>query len=98
MIKMLSDYCRTFDDKLNLPLINRELDKDLYLYVYETIKSLEVFECIKILGYTYKDKENDIKMQDYQRSRMVGGKKVNEDPIHIMNIPENRIGKLTIDY
>ena len=98
MIKMLSDYCRTFDDKLNLPLINRELDKDLYLYVYETIKSLEVFECIKILGYTYKDKENDIKMQDYQRSRMVGGKKVNEDPIHIMNIPENRIGELTIHY
>ena len=30
MYKMLSDYCRTFDDKLNLPLINRELDKDLY--------------------------------------------------------------------
>ena len=98
MYAMLADYCRTFDDKLNLPLINRELDKDLYLYVYETIKSLEVFECIKILGYTYKDKENDIKMQDYQRSRMVGGKKVNEDPIHIMNIPENRIGELTIHY
>ena len=98
MYKFLSDYCRTFDEKLNLPLINRELDKDLYLYVYETIKSLEVFECIKILGYTYKDKENDIKMQDYQRSRMVGGKKVNDEPVQIMNIPENRIGELTIHY
>ena len=74
MYAMLSDYCRSFDDKLNMPLINRELDKELYLYVYETIKSLEVFECIKILGYSYTDKENDIKMQEYQRSRMVGGK------------------------
>ena len=98
MYKFLSDYCRTFDDKLNLPLINRELDKDLYLYVYETIKSLEVFECIKILGYTYIDKENDIKMQEYQRTRMVGGKKVQEDPVQIMNIPESRCGQLSIHY
>ena len=67
MIKYLSDYCRTFDDRLNLPLINRELDKELYLYVFETIKSLEVFDSVKILGYTYNDKENDIKMQEYQK-------------------------------
>ena len=60
MYKMLSDYSRTFDDKLNLPLINRELDKELYLYVFETIKSLEVFDSIKILGYTYNDKESNI--------------------------------------
>lgn len=98
MIKMLSDYSRTFDEKLNLPLINRELDKDLYLYVYETIKSLEVFECVKILGYTYNDKENDIRMQEYQRTRMLGGKKVQEDPVHIMHIPENRVGELSIHY
>ncbi len=50
MYKMLGDYIRTFDERLNLPLINRELDKELYLYVYEAIKSLEVFDCIKILG------------------------------------------------
>lgn len=98
MIKFLSDYCRTFDEKLNLPLINRELDKDLHLYVYETIKSLEVFECVKILGYTYNDKESDIRMQEYQRTRMLGGKKVQEDPVHIMHIPENRVGELSIHY
>ena len=98
MIKFLSDYTRTFDDKLNIPLINRTLDKDLYLYVYETIKSLEVFECIKILGYTYTDKESDIKMHEYQRTRMVSGKKTKEDPVQIMNIPENHCGELTIHY
>ena len=98
MFKMLSDYVRTFDEKLNLPLINRELDKDLYLYVYETIKSLEVFECVKILGYKYNDKENDIRMQEYQRTRMQGGKKVQDEPVQIMNIPENRVGELTIFY
>lgn len=98
MYKMLSDYCRTFDEKLNLPLINRELDKDLYLYVYEAIKSLEVFECVKILGYTYNDKESDIRMQEYQRTRMSGGNKVKDDPVQIMNIPENRVGELTIHY
>lgn len=98
MYKMLSDYCRTFDEKLNLPLINRELDKELYLYVYETIKSLEVFDCVKILGYSYNDKESDIRMQEYQRTRMSGGNKVKEDPIQIMNIPENRVGELSIHY
>lgn len=98
MYAMLSDYCRTFDDKLNMPLINRELDKELYLYVYETIKSLEVFECIKILGYSYTDKESDIKMQEYQRSRMVGGKKVLEDPVQIRTMQESRCGELSIHY
>lgn len=98
MYKMLSDYCRTFDEKLNLPLINREIDKELYLYVYEAIKSLEVFECVKILGYTYNDKESDIRMQEYQRTRMSGGNKVKDDPVQIMNIPENRVGELTIHY
>lgn len=98
MYKMLSDYCRTFDDKLNLPLINRELDKDLYLYVYEAIKSLEVFECIKILGYEYNDKENDIKLGEYVRTRQTGGKKVKEDPVQVMYIAENRMGELKIKY
>ena len=98
MYKMLSDYCRTFDDQLNMPLINRELDKELYLYVYETIKSLEVFECIKILGYTYKDKYSEINMQEYQRTRMVGGKKVLEEPVKVMPIPESFVGELSIHY
>ena len=98
MYKMLSEYCRSFDDKLNLPLINRELDKELYLYVYETIKSLEVFECVKILGYEYKDKANDIKMNDYQRTRIQSGKKVHEEPIEVMHMAESRCGELTIHY
>ena len=98
MIKMLSEYTRTFDDRLNLPLINRELDKELYIYVYETIKSLEVFDSVKILGYTYNDKENDIKMQEYQRTRMSGGNKEKEDPVQIMPIVESRVGELIIHY
>jgi hypothetical protein len=81
-----------------MPLINRELDKELYLYVYETIKSLEVFECIKILGYTYKDKYSEINMQEYQRTRMVGGKKVLEEPVKVMPIPESFVGELSIHY
>lgn len=98
MYAMLSDYIRTFDDRLNLPLINRELDKELYIYVYETIKSLEVFDSVKILGYTYNDKENDIKMQEYQRTRMSGGQKEKEDPVQIMPIVESRVGELIIHY
>ena len=98
MYAFLSDYCRTFDDQLNMPLINRELDKELYLYVYETIKSLEVFECIKILGYTYKDKYSEINMHEYQRTRMVGGKKVLEEPVKVMPIPESFVGELSIHY
>ena len=98
MYKMLSDYSRTFDDKLNLPLINRELDKELYLYVYETIKSLEVFECVKILGYEYKDKANDIELDQYRRTRMQSGKKVQEEKTDVMNMAESRCGELTIHY
>ena len=98
MYKMLSEYCRSFDDKLNLPLINRELDKELYLYVYETIKSLEVFDSVKILGYEYKDKANDIKLNDYQRTRIQTGKKVQDEPIEVMHMAESRCGELTIHY
>ena len=98
MYAFLSDYCRSFDDKLNMPLINRELDKELYLYVYETIKSLEVFECVKILGYEYKDKANDIKLDEYRRTRMQSGKKVQEEKTDVMNMAESRCGELTIHY
>ena len=98
MYAFLSDYCRSFDDRLNIPLINRELDKELYLYVYETIKSLEVFDSVKVLGYEYKDKPNDIKLNEYQRNRMQGGKKVQEDPIEMMYMAESRCGELTIHY
>ena len=98
MYKMLSDYCRTFDDKLNLPLINRELDKPLYMYVYETIKSLEVFDSVKIIGYEYKENPNEIKLNDYQRNRMQGGKKVQDDPVEVMFMSESRCGELTIHY
>lgn len=98
MYKMLSDYCRTFDDRLNLPLINRELDKELYLYVYEAIKSLEVFECVKILGYEYIDRENEIDQSHYVRTRSTTGKKDNDDKIPITYISENRIGELKIYY
>ena len=98
MYKFLGDYCRDFSDKLNLPLINRELDKELYLYVYETIKSLEVFDSVKILGYEYKERPNDIRLNDYQRNRMQGGKKVQEEPVEIMHMAESRCGELTIHY
>ena len=97
MYKMLSDYCRTFDEKLNLPLINRELDKELYLYVYETIKSLEVLENLKVLGYTYIDKSSEIKMNDYQRTRMTNGKKEQEEPLN-MYMAESNVGELNIHY
>ena len=98
MIKMLSDYCRSFDDKLNLPLIRRELDKPLYLYVYETIKSLEVFDSVKILGYEYKEMPNDIKMNEYQRTRSQNGKKVQEESVEVMHMTESRVNELTIHY
>lgn len=98
MYKMLSDYCRTFDERLNLPLINREFDKDLHLYVYEAIKSLEVFDAVEILGYEYNEKENDIKLGEYVRTRQKGGKKENVEPVKIMYIAENRMGELKIHY
>ena len=98
MIKMLSDYCRSFDDKLNLPLIRRELDKPLYLYVYETIKSLEVFDSVKILSYEYKEMPNDIKMNEYQRTRSQNGKKVQEESVEVMHMTESRVNELTIHY
>ena len=98
MYAMLSDYCRSFDEKLNLPLIRRELDKPLYLYVYETIKSLEVFDSVKILGYEYKEMPNDIKMNEYQRTRSQNGKKVQEESVEVMHMAESRVNELTIHY
>jgi len=98
MKAMLADYCRSFDDKLNLPLIRRELDKPLYLYVYETIKSLEVFDSVRILSYEYKEMPNDIKMNEYQRTRSQNGKKVQEESVEVMHMTESRVNELTIHY
>lgn len=98
MYKMLADYTRTYDERLNLPLINREYDKELYLYVYEAIKSLEVFDCIKIKGFRYTDRENDIKLGEYVKSRKIDNKKIKEDPVQIMYINENRLGELKVYY
>lgn len=98
MYKMLSDYCRTFDERLNLPLINRELDKELYLYVYEAIKSLEVFECVEITGYDYTSKATEVKEGQYVKSRQKGGKKDQEDSVKVTYITENRMGELKIYY
>lgn len=96
MYKMLSEYCRKFNDELNLPLINRELDKDLYLYVYEAIKSLEVFDCIKVTGYEYTEKESDIKLNEYVRSRKDNNK--GNEKVQVMYINENHLGELKIHY
>ena len=98
MKAMLSEYTRSFSDKLNMPLINRELDKPLYLYVYETIKSLEVFDSIKILGYEYKELPNDIKLNEYQRTRSQNGKKVQEEAVEVMHMAESMVNELTIHY
>lgn len=98
MRAMLSNYTRSFSDKLNMPLINRELDKPLYLYVYETIKSLEVFDSVKILGYEYKEMPNDIKLNEYQRTRSQNGKKIQEESVEIMHMAESMVNELTIHY
>jgi hypothetical protein len=98
MRAMLSEYTRSFSDKLNMPLINRELDKPLYLYVYETIKSLEVFESIKVLGYEYKEMPNEIKLNEYQRTRSQNGKKVQEEAVEVMHMAESMVNELTIHY
>jgi hypothetical protein len=68
------------------------------MYVYETIKSLEVFDSVKIIGYEYKENPNEIKLNDYQRNRMQGGKKVQDDPVEVMFMSESRCGELTIHY
>ena len=98
MRAMLSNYTRSFSDKLNMPLINRELDKPLYLYVYETIKSLEVFDSVKVLGYEYKEMPNEIKLNEYQRTRSQNGKKVQEEAVEVMHMAESMVNELTIHY
>lgn len=98
MYAMLSDYVRTFDEKLNMPLINRELDKPLYLYVYETIKSLEVFDAVHVIGYEYKEMPDEIRLNEYQRTRAQNGKKVQEEAVEVMHMAESRVGELTIHY
>lgn len=99
MYKMLSEYCRGFNDELNLPLINRELDKELYLYIYEAFKSLEVFDCIKITGFEYTEKESEIKLGEYVRTRKKGSNDKKEtEKIQVMYVNENHLGELKISY
>ena len=93
MIESLKDYVCEWEDKLNLPLITKEVDQPLVDYIVDAWKSLEVVKNIKFVNYEYTEKESDININQHIFRREKHRKK--KDRYDIKYISDNRVGKLT---
>ena len=76
----------------NMDIIERSCDESLVTYIVDAIKSLEVIENIKFLGYEYQDDESQIETSDYIQTRATG-KEANNKYIYLH---DSRIGELTV--
>lgn len=94
-MKDFLNYIRNDDELIktyNIDLIERNLDDDLVTYIVDAIKSLEVIENIKFLGYEYQDDESQIETSDYIQSRATGKDAKNK----CIYLYDSRVGELTV--
>ena len=89
----LQDYVCEWEQKLNIPLITKEVDIPLVEYIVDAWKSLEVVKQIKFVSYEYTEKESEININQHIFKREKHKKK--KDRYDIKYIADNRVGKLT---
>jgi hypothetical protein len=89
----LQDYVCEWENKLNIPLITKEVDIPLVDYIVDAWKSLEVVKQIKFISYEYTEKESEININQHMFKRDKHKKK--KDRYDIKYIADNRVGKLT---
>lgn len=94
MKKFLKYFKNPDEDKLNLPLIKREMEGPLHEFVIEVFKSLEAIPFIKFLDYTIEFDESKINFSKYITSRKK--KKKNGEKFHY--IKPDRAYELTMRF
>ena len=93
MKESLKDYVCEWEQKLNIPLITKEIDNPLVEYIVDAWKSLEVVKQIKFISYEYTEKESEININQHIFKREKHKKK--KDRFDVKYIADNRVGKLT---
>lgn len=88
MRKFLKTFENPFKDRINLPLIKRELEGDLSEYVINVFKSLETIPYITFVKYTIERDESKIDYSRYITSRK--RKKKKDEDVNYMYIKPDR--------
>jgi hypothetical protein len=96
LIKFIKKFKNINEDKLNLPLIKRELEGDLVEFVIEVFRSLETIPFIKFLDYDIQYDESEINFAKYITSRKK--KKKREKHIKYHYIKPDRAYELTMRF
>lgn len=91
MLKYLNDLPNDFKDQLNIGIMNKEYDKPLHEYIFDSFKGFEILPNIKILGYEWVPDEDKYDVNDHVIRRNSNKNKV------IKNIAETRCGVMYID-
>lgn len=91
MLKYLNELPNPYVDKLNVNLMNRVYDKELYEYIVQAFRGLEILPNIKIVDYQWDPNEDSYNVNDHVIRRNRNKNKV------IKNITETRCGILYID-
>lgn len=92
MKKSLKKYVDKYEDELNMPLITKSIDDPLVDYIKDAWKSLEVVENIRIVEFSYSEKESDIDINQFIFKREKSKKKKYDYKF----INDDRCGKLKI--
>lgn len=93
MRKYLKDYKTEFDERLNIPIMNKEYDRPLVEYLKEAYKSLEFMPEITVLGFDYTEDEDKIDINDFIIKRTKGKRK--KDKVDYKFTADERYGCLT---
>ena len=96
MIKFIKGFKNINEDKLNLPLIKREIEGDLSEFVIEVFRSLETIPFIKFIDYEIEYDESNINFAKYITSRKK--KKKREKNIKYHYIKPDRAYELTMTF
>lgn len=91
MLKYINQLQNDYKDMLNVSLMNKEFDKPLTEYIFDSFKGFEILPNIKILGYEWVPDEDKYDINDHVIRRNSNKNKA------IKNIDESRCGVMYID-
>lgn len=97
MLHLLKDYYKNPDeDKINLPILNREYEKSIQDYVVDCFQSISlVLPEIKMTSHKFTVDVYKVNQADYERSRSTKTKEINQKYAYIK---ESRLGELTMNF
>lgn len=90
MLKYINSIPDEYEEQLNIPLMNKEYDKPLVEYIFDALKGFEILPNIKIIDYTWDDKETNFDINDHVIRRNKNKNKV------IKNIADTRCGVMYV--